>query len=75
MTDKYEKITPVLLGGDLNAYSMAMSFADARGEVSEVFARERRAVADLSSYINFHTVKDLNDCNVAVPELLFFLQS
>ena len=72
MTDKYEKITPVLLGGDLNAYSMAMSFADAIGEVSEVFARERLAVADLSSYINFHTVKDLHDCNVAVPELLSF---
>ena len=72
MTNKYEKITPVLLGGDLNAYSMAMSFAEHIGAVSEVFARERLAVTDLSSYINFHTVRDLNDCNVAVPELLSF---
>ena len=72
MTNKYGKITPVLLGGDLNAYSMAMSFADEIGVVSEVFARERLAVTNLSSYINFHTVRDLNDCNVAVPELLSF---
>ena len=72
MTNKYEKITPVILGGDLNAYSMAMSFADEIGAVSEVFARERLALTDLSSYINIHVVPDLDDCNVAVPELLSF---
>ena len=72
MTNKYEKITPVLLGGDLNAYSMAMAFKDAVGVVSEIFAREKLAIADLSSYINFHTVRYLNDCNVAVPELIGF---
>ena len=75
MTNKYEKITPVLLGGDLNAYSMAMAFRDAIGVASEVFARERLAVTDLSSYINFHTVRDLNDCNVAVPELISFARN
>lgn len=72
MKNKYERITPVLLGGDLNAYSMAMSFADAIGAVSEAFAREKLAITDLSSYINVHAVRDLNDCNVAVPELISF---
>ena len=75
MNNKYEKITPVLLGGDLNAYSMAMSFADAFGVVSEAFAKERLAITDLSSYINLHTVRGLDDCNIAVPELLRFAKS
>lgn len=75
MKNKYERITPVLLGGDLNAYSMAMSFRDALGVKSEVFARERLAITELSSYINVHTVRGLNDCNVAVPELISFAKS
>lgn len=75
MINKYEKITPVLLGGDLNAYSMAKSFFDAFGVVSEVFARERLAITDFSSYINLHLVRGLNDCNVAVPELISFSKS
>ena len=67
-----DKFIPVLLGGDLNAYSMAMAFAASFGSVSEVFARERLAVTDLSSYINLHTVKELDDCNYAVPALIDF---
>ena len=63
---------PVLLGGDLNAYSMAMSFARAAGVVSHVFAREKLAMTDTSSFIKLHSVKDLDDYNVAVPVLLNF---
>ena len=75
MENKNERITPVLLGGDLNAYSMATSFADAYGVVSEVFSREKLAITDLSSYINNHTVEGLDDLEVAVPLLLSFAKS
>ncbi len=75
MNNKYGSITPVLLGGDLNAYSMAKSFADAFGAVSEAFMREKLAVTELSSYINTHLVRGLNDCNIAVPELISFAKS
>lgn len=75
MKNKHEKITPVLLGGDLNAYSMAMSFAESLGVVSEVFARQKLAITDLSSYINIHTVRGLNDIEAAVPELLRFAKT
>lgn len=75
MSNKNEKIVPVLLGGDLNAYSVAKSFYGKYGTVSEVFARERLAITDLSSYINIHAVPGLDDPNVAVPELLSFAKS
>ncbi len=65
-------LTPVLLGGDLNAYSMATAYARYNGSYSHVFARERLALTDMSPYIKLHTIKDLDDCNVAVPALLDF---
>ena len=72
MKNKREKIVPVLLGGDLNAYSTAMSFAKALSVKSEVFAREKLALTSLSSFINLHVVKELDDFNVAVPLLTEF---
>lgn len=65
-------LTPVLLGGDLNAYSMAMSFADAFGVSSYVFARDKLAMTNSSSYIKLRVVKGLDDCNVAVKALTDF---
>ena len=75
MIDTNENIVPVLLGGDLNAYSMAMSFARECGAVSEVFARDKLAMTELSSFINLHVVKNLDDCNVAVPVLTDFAKA
>ena len=75
MNKKHERLTPVLLGGDLNAYSMAGAFFDAEGVPSEVFTREKLAVTNLSSYINIHVVPELDDCNVAVPILQSFAKS
>jgi D-aspartate ligase len=72
MKRKNQSVTPVLLGGDLNAYSMAMAFARAEGAVSHVFARDRLAVTDFSPYIKLHVVKNLDSCDVAVPALLEF---
>ena len=73
--DKYfEKVTPVLLGGDLNAYSLAASFADAEGLISVCFARDKLAMCDLSSFTQLHAIEELDDVNVAVPALLSFAE-
>ncbi len=64
-------ILPVLLGGDLNAYSMAASLKRGRGLNSIVLARDRLAICDGPDYIKLHTVGNLDDHNVAVPVLLY----
>ena len=74
MNKNFEKVTPVLLGGDLNAYSMAASFAEAEGLVSLCFARDRLAVCDLSSFTELEVIPGLDDVNVAVPRLLEFAE-
>ena len=74
MNKNFEKVTPVLLGGDLNAYSMAVSFAEAEGLVSACFARDRLAVCDLSSFTELEVIPGLDDVNVAVPRLLKFAE-
>ncbi len=74
--NKYiEKVTPVLLGGDMNAYTMAASFAEAGGFVSACFARDKLAMCSLSSFIELHVVPELDDVNVAVPELVRFAEN
>lgn len=65
-------LTPVLLGGDLNAYSMAMSFASAYGVPSYVFSRSRLAITDSSSYIKLNVVNGLDGCDGAVEALTEF---
>ena len=72
MDNTKEYLLPVLLGGDLNAYSMAMSFNKKFGVVSEVFARDKLAITELSSFINLHVVEELDNCNFAVPALVDF---
>lgn len=72
MKNTENTLLPVLLGGDLNAYSMATSFARFCGVRSAVFSRERLAITDLSQYTDLHIVPRLDDCNYAVPALLEF---
>lgn len=74
MKEYFEKVTPVLLGGDLNAYSMAASFADAEGLVSVCFARDKLAMCDLSSFTELHVIPELDDVNTAVPALVSFAE-
>ena len=74
MKEYDEKVTPVLLGGDLNAYSMAASFADAEGLISVCFARDKLAVCDLSSFTDLRVIPELDDVNTAVPALLELAQ-
>ncbi len=67
-----DSFIPVILGGDLNAYSMATAFAARFGVCSHVFARERLAMTDSSAFIRLHTVKALDECDAAVPALIKF---
>ena len=72
MKGNKKNIVPVLLGGDIGAYSMAVSFARAYGLTSHVFARERLAAVDNFEYITLHIVKGLDEPETAVPVLIAF---
>ncbi|MBP3308212.1 MAG: hypothetical protein J6L90_02110 [Clostridia bacterium] len=61
---------PVLLGGDLNAYSMARAFYEGFGAVSYVFCEERLGITDNVEFISLHVIPSLSDVNVLVPTML-----
>lgn len=63
---------PVLLGGDLNAYSMARAFFEEYGVTSHVFCEQRLGVTDNTDFISLHTVNALSDVNVLVPTMISF---
>ncbi|MBR2432769.1 MAG: hypothetical protein IKB23_07625, partial [Clostridia bacterium] len=65
-------IIPVLLGADLNAYSVALAFRDFFGVASHVFARYRCGATENSKFITTHICEGLCDVSVAIPELLKF---
>ena len=65
-------VIPVLLGGDLNAYSVALSFKQKYGINSHVFTRYRCGATENSRFITTHLCSGLCDYKVALPELLFF---
>lgn len=68
---KHEKsILPVLLGGDLNAYSVALAFREAFGVSSHAFVRYKCGATENSRFIKTHAVAEADDARVAVPELL-----
>ncbi len=71
MTDG-RNIIPVILGADLNAYSVALAFRDFFGVDSHVFARYRCGATENSKFITTHINKGIDDVSVAVPELLKF---
>ena len=62
----------VLLGGDLNAYSVAVSFHQAFGVRSTVFCRYRCGITGYSSLIDLRIEKDLLDDAVGTRVLLEF---
>ena len=70
---KHEKsIIPVLLGGDLNAYSVALAAREACEAVSHAFVRYKCGATENSGFIKTHIVSGIDNINVAVPELLKF---
>ena len=69
---KHEKIIPVLLGADLNAYSVALAFYEAYGVTSHVFARYKCGATENSKFIKTHICSGIDHVEIAVPELLKF---
>jgi D-aspartate ligase len=65
-------LVPVLLGGDLNAYSVALSFKHSFNINSHVFTSYRCGATECSRFITTHQCSGLRDSNIALPELLSF---
>lgn len=72
MRKNKKNIIPVLLGADLNAYSVALAFYEAYGVTSHVFARYRCGATENSNFIKTHICSGIDDVRIAVPELLKF---
>ncbi len=64
--------TPVLLGADLNCYSMARAFFEAYGAVSYAFGRELLGATRDSKYVRFTAVPHLDDERIALDVLRAF---
>ena len=64
--------TPVLLGADLNCYSMARAFFEAYGVPSYAFGRERLGATSASRYVRFTQVPQLGDFRVCLQTLATF---
>lgn len=55
-----EKITPVLLGADLNCYNIARAFHEAYGVVSYAFGRYAVSATKYSTIVNFTAIPDID---------------
>ena len=70
---RYEKaIIPLLLGGDVNAYSVALAFMDAYGVSSHAYLKRKSSALENSRFIKTHICSGIDDLRIAVPELLRF---
>lgn len=67
-----KNVIPVLLGGDLNAYSVALAFREAYGVSSHAFVRYKCGATENSDFIKTHICSGLDNVRIAVPELLKF---
>lgn len=67
-----KNIIPVLLGADLNCYSVARAFHEAFGVTSYAFGRYASGETSHSSIISFKTVKELDRESVMLEVLVGF---
>lgn len=65
-----QELTPVLLGADLNCYSLARAFFEAYGISSVAFGREVLGATRASRYLHFTAVEGLSDPAVCLDILL-----
>ena len=66
------KITPVLLGADLNCYNLARAFHEAYGVSSYAFGRYEISATKGSKIINFRVVPDIDNEETMVATLRAF---
>lgn len=67
-----KKITPVLLGADLNCYSVARAFHEAYGVCSYAFGKHRVGESSHSRIVKFTPVPDLGKKEILLGVLLSF---
>lgn len=67
-----KNFTPILLGADLCAYSVARAFHEYSGAVSHAFGRYRCAITGFSKIIKTHICAGLDDVKIAGPALFDF---
>ncbi len=65
-------ITPVLLGAELNAYSVARAFHEKFGSTAYAFGKIKLGFTSNSSFMNVKIVDNLEDENVTIPMLVDF---
>ena len=63
------EIIPVLLGADLNCYSVARAFHEAYGVVSYAFGRYNLGTTDHSKIVRYTHVDNLDTAGVLLPML------
>ena len=69
------KITPVLLGADLNSYSVARAFSEYCGAVSYAFGKYPLGATNHSDIVKFAVEKGLSDDSVTVSILVSFAEN
>ena len=67
-----KNVIPVMLGGDLNAYSVALSFKERYNVDSHVFTSYKCGATEHSRFIKTHLCSGIGDSSIALPELLSF---
>lgn len=69
------KITPVLLGADLNSYSVARAFSEYCGAISYAFGKYPLGATNHSDIVKFAVEKGLSDDSVTVSLLVSFAEN
>ena len=67
-----KNIIPVLLGADLNCYSVARAFHEAFGVKSHAFGRYELGTTKSSKIVHFNTVDNVDTAEVLLPTLEAF---
>ncbi len=67
-----KKISPVLLGADLNAYNVARAFHERYGVISYAFGKYSVGATSNSKIINFTAVDDLSEKDIFLKTLINF---
>ena len=67
-----KSFTPILLGADLCAYSVARAFHEHSGVVSHAFGRYKCGLTGFSKIVKSHVCSGLDDDSVIGPELFDF---
>ena len=63
-------VQPVLIGGDINAYSVARAFHEQYGIISIAIAKDVLGATDNSKIIDFYVDENLTDINHFIESMI-----